>query len=153
MGIFKTYKRLALRYYWSGMYRHVVKYVGSCEKCLSYKSQNHQLLGEMGRPKHCSRPFQTFSIDLILPLPTTKSRNNYVLAVTRYFSKFCLIFPIKKATSDVITKILEEVVFLIHGIPQTILMDNGTQFTSKITDVLFRKYSIHNVHYTPKYTP
>lgn len=64
-----------------------------------------------------------------------------------------MIFPIRKATSNTITKILEETVFLVHGIPQTILMDNGTQFTGKISDALFKKYNIPNVYFTPKYTP
>jgi hypothetical protein len=153
MGIFKTYRRLALRYYWPRMYQDVVKFIGSCGKCLAYKSQNHQTLGEMGRPKHCSRPFQMISIDLMGPLPVSKKQNNYILVITCCFSKFCLIFPIKKATSDIITRILEESVFLFHGIPQTVLMDNGTQFTGKVAEALFQKYKVPNVYYTPKYTP
>lgn len=32
-------------------------------------------------------------------------------------------------------------------------MDNGTQFTGKVADALFKKYAIPNVHYTPRYTP
>lgn len=153
MGIFKTYRRLALRYFWPGMYQDIVKFISTCDKCLAYKSQNHQMLGEMGRPKQCSRPFQMISIDLMGPLPTSKQRNSYILVVTCCFSKFCLIFPIKRATSEIITKILEESVFLVHGIPQTVLMDNGTQFTGKVADALFKKYAIPNVHYTPRYTP
>lgn len=153
MGIFKTYRRLALRYYWPGMYKDVVKFVSTCDKCLAYKAQNHQHLGEMGRPKQCSRPFQMISIDLMGPLPTTKKQNNYILVITCCFSKFCSIFPIKKATAVIITKILEESVFLVHGIPQTVLMDNGTQFTGKLTDALFQKYRIPNIYFTPKYTP
>lgn len=154
MGIFKTYRRLALRYYWPGMYQDVVKFIGNCDKCLSYKAQNHAVLGEMGRPKDCCRPFQMLSIDLMGPLPIiTKKQNNYILVITCCFSKFTLIFPIRRATSDIITKIMEESVFLVHGIPQTILMDNGPQFIGKVADTMFKKYSIPNVFYTPKYTP
>lgn len=153
MGIFKTYRRLALRFYWPGMYKDVVKFIGSCEKCLAYKSQNHQMLGEMGRPKHCSRPFQMISIDLMGPLPTSRKQNNFILVITCCFSKFCLIYPIKRATAEIITRILEDSVFLTHGVPQTVLMDNGTQFTGKVTEALFNKYNIPNVYYTPKYTP
>lgn len=153
LGIFKTYKRVALRYYWLGMYRDVAKYVGSCSTCLQYKPQNHATLGEMGRPKQCSRPFQMISIDLMGPLPVTRKQNCFILVITCCFSKFCHIFPIKKATSEIIVKILEEHIFLVHGVPQSIFLDNGTQFVSAHTHELFKRYNIPNVYYSPKYTP
>ncbi|KAJ8737429.1 hypothetical protein PYW08_000024 [Mythimna loreyi] len=155
LGIFKTYRRLALRYYWPGMHKDVVNFVSACDKCLSHKIQNHTTLGEMGRPKcsQCSRPFQMLSIDLMGPLPTTRKQNSYIFVVTCCFSKFCLIFPIRNATSQIITKILEDSVFLVHGVPQTVFLDNGTQFTSNLTESLFKKYNIPNIYFTPKYTP
>lgn len=153
LGIFKTYRRLSLTYYWPGMYQDVVKFVGSCSTCLAYKTQNHTTLGEMGRPKQCSRPFQMISIDFVGPLPTTRKQNSYMLVITCCFSKFCHIFPLRRPTSDIVIKILEDSIFLVHGIPQTIFLDNGSQFTSSNTDSFFLKYKIPNIYYTPKYTP
>lgn len=153
LGIFKTYRRVALSYYWPGMHRDVAKYVGSCSICLQYKTQNHATLGEMGRPKQCSRPYQMISVDLMGPLPVTRKQNSYILVVTCCFSKFCHIFPIKKATSQIIIKLLEEHIFLVHGVPQSIFLDNGTQFISGHTQDLFKKYKIPNVFFSPKYTP
>lgn len=153
LGVFKTYHRLALRYFWPGMHQDVVKFVASCDKCLAYKAQNHQTLGEMGRPKQCSRPFQMISIDLMGPLPVTRKQNTFIFVVTCCFSKYSLIFPIRSATSTAVTKILEESVFLVHGVPQTIFLDNGSQFISKVTQSLFHRYEVPNVFFTPKYTP
>lgn len=153
LGVFKTYNRIALRYFWPGMHQDVVKYVAACDKCLSYKPQNHQTLGEMGRPKQCSRPFQMISIDLMGPLPVTRKQNSYIFVVTCCFSKFSLIFPIRSATANVVSKILEESVFLVHGVPQTVFLDNGSQFISKITEAFFLRYKVPNVFFTPKYTP
>ena len=153
LGIFKTYHRLALRYFWPGMHREVIQFVSSCDTCLAHKQPNHTTLGEMGRPKQCSRPFQMISIDLVGPLPVSRKQNSYLLVVTCCFSKYCLMFPIRRATADVIVKHMEESVFLVHGIPQTIFLDNGSQFISKNLNTLFEKYKIPNVYFTPKYTP
>jgi transposase len=152
-GIFKTHKRISLRYFWPGMYRDVCKYIAGCETCLAYKYQNHQTLGIMGKPKECCRPFQCLSIDLVGTLPMTRKQNRYILVVNCCFSKYCLIFPIKKATSSIICKILEDFVFLVHGFPRTIIMDNGTQFISNELQELFTRYHIPEVHFTPKYCP
>lgn len=153
MGIFKTFKRLSQRYYWPGMHADVVKFVSGCDTCIAHKHQNHAPLGEMGRPKHCSRPFQTVSVDLVGPLPTTRKLNSYILVVTCCFSKYCLLFPIKRATAEIVTKILEDQVFLIHGIPSTVILDNGKQFVSATLKNMLEKYKVPKLHFTPKYSP
>lgn len=153
LGIFKTYKRLSLNYFWPRMHHDVSNFVSNCDICQSYKYPNHTTLGTMGRPKECSRPFQMISVDLIGPLPITRNQNTFLLVAACCFSKYCLLFPIRRATADIISKILEEKVFLIHGIPSTILMDNGRQFISNTMKNLFANYHIPNVFYTPFYTP
>ncbi|CAH0715186.1 unnamed protein product, partial [Brenthis ino] len=115
--------------------------------------QDILILGTMGRPKECSRPFQMLSMDLIGPLPVTRKQNTFIFVVTCCFSKYSLLFPIKRATSNILSHILEEKVFLVHGIPSTVLMDNSKQFTSSTFKNLLTKYEIPNIQYTPKYTP
>lgn len=152
-GIFKTFKRLSLKYFWPGMHHDVSIFVTCCDPCLSHKYPNHITLGTMGRPKDCCRPFQMISVDLVGPLPVTRKQNTFLLVINCCFSKYTMMYPIRRATADVITKILEENVFLIHGVPSTILMDNGRQFISNTMKNLFATYNIPNVYYTPLYTP
>jgi hypothetical protein len=152
-GVLKTYKRLSLKYFWVDMHRDVTIFVGNCEVCKSYKHANHATLGTMGRPKECCRPFQMISMDLVGPLPSSRKQNTFLLVVTCCFSKYCLLFPIRRATAEIISHILEDQVFLVHGIPKTVLMDNGKQFVSNTLKVLFAKYRIPDVRYTPKYSP
>lgn len=153
LGIYKTYKRLSLRYYWPGMHGDVVKFVTACEACIAHKQTNHAPLGLMGKPKECSRPFQMLSIDIVGPLPFSRRQNSYLFVATCCFSKYCLLFPMRNANASTITRLLEDNIFLVHGVPQCVILDNGTQFTSNEMKNLFRKYNIPSVHYTPKYTP
>lgn len=153
IGIFKTYKKLALRYYWTGMFRDIARFCSTCETCLAYKHTNHSPYGPMGKPKICSRPFQNISLDLMGPLPMTRQRNQFILVITCSFSKYCLIFPIKRATTSNIIQNLENNVFLVHGIPQTIIMDNGSQFQSNEFKLFLEKYKVPFTFYTPHYCP
>lgn len=152
-GVLKTHKRLSLKFYWPDMHLDVTNYISDCDICKSFKHSNHLTLGTMGRPKDCSRPFQMLSIDLVGPLPPSRKQNTFLLVVTCCFSKYCLLFPIRRATAEIISKILEDQVFLVHGIPSTVLMDNGKQFVSNLLKQLFQKYKIPKVLFTPKYTP
>lgn len=152
-GVFKTYRRISLEYYWPDMHRDVTYFVADCEVCKSYKHQNHTTLGTMGRPKDCCRPFQMISMDLVGPLPPSRKLNTFLFVITCCFSKYCLLFPIRRASAEVLTRILEDQVFLVHGIPSTVLMDNGKQFVSNTLKQLFIKYKVPNVLFTPKYTP
>lgn len=152
-GIFKTYKRISLNYFWPSMQKDVSNFVTCCDVCLSYKYPNHATLGTMGRPKNCSRPFQMISVDLVGPLPISRKQNTFLLVITCCFSKYTMLFPIRRATADIICNILEDKIFLVHGIPSTIIMDNGKQFISNTLKKLFSTYKIPNIFYTPFYTP
>lgn len=139
-GVFKTLKRLMLRYFWPDMHKDVTEFVSDCDTCMSFKHPNHATLGLMGRPKNCSRPFQMLSVDLVGPLPSSKKQNTFLLVVTCCFAKYCLLFPIRRATAEIIARILEDQVFLVYGVPSSILMDNGKQFVSNILKQLFSKF-------------
>lgn len=148
-GVFKTHKRLALRFYWSGMHSSVVDFISRCDTCLAYKLPTHGTLGQMGRPKDVSRPFQVLSIDLVGPLPNTRKQTKYVFVVSCCFAKYCILFPLRRATADRVSKHLENDVFLVHGILQTVILDNGCQFISNELDRVFKKYKVPKVHFTP----
>ncbi|XP_048487200.1 uncharacterized protein LOC105383144 [Plutella xylostella] len=153
MGAEKTYKRLRLRYFWPGMYGDVADHVAKCDICKSYKHQNQLTPGLMGEPKVCRRPFQCISMDLVGPLPRSRQQHEHLLVVVCCFTKYCLLFPLRRATSKNVAGILEDHIFLVHGIPQTVIADNGPQFIGHEVKDLFLKYNIPQVHYTPIYTP
>lgn len=153
LGVFKTYKRLRLRYFWPGMYQDTVNFIKSCSTCNAYKHSTQATPGFMGEPKVCRRPFQCVSIDLVGPLPMSRQQNTFLLVVVCCFSKYCLLFPLRRATGKVIAQRLEDHVFLVHGIPQTIISDNGPQFIGHEVQALFTRYNIPQVHLGPVYCP
>jgi hypothetical protein len=64
-----------------------------------------------------------------------------------------MLFPLRRATGKVIAQRLDDHVFMIHGIPQTIIADNATYFTGGDVQRLFAKRNIPEIHLTPVYCP
>lgn len=152
-GIFKTHKRLALHYFWKNMYKDVENYVNNCQTCKEYKPVNSSRPGLMGNPKQVTKPFEAICCDLLGPFPVSTKRNTNLLVCSDYFSKYVMLFPIRNATGNAIVKILEEKVFLVHGIPKFVYVDNGPQFISKQFRDLMCKYNVPNIYYNPRYHP
>ncbi|XP_055522762.1 uncharacterized protein K02A2.6-like [Wyeomyia smithii] len=92
-------------------------------------------------------------MDYVGPLPASgKGRSTCLLVVTDVFSKFVLVQPFRQATAESLVQFVENIIFLLFGVPEVILSDNGTQFTSAMFQSLLAQY--HVTHWrTPNYHP
>lgn len=152
-GFFKTIARVNLNYYWPKMRRFVQKYVARCEVCNAQKAPNVGQMGLMGKRKTVRFPFQIISIDIIGPLPRSTKGFSYILSITDWFSKYTVLEPLREATSKKIAKFVEDNIFLVYGVPQYIIADNGKQFIGKEFTGLCNEYKVQKIWYTAKYHP
>lgn len=150
LGSSKTYARLQECYYWPKMKEDVSRYVKSCEVCSMQKVPPEARKGLMGQEKNVSYPWQVISCDIIGPLPRSTQGHKYLLVVNDWFSKFTLLFPLREAKAPKIAKFLEEQVFLMFGVPQILMCDNGTEFSNVILRSLATKYGV-KIWYNAKY--
>lgn len=110
----------------------------------------------MGGKPNVTQPWQMISLDLVGPLPRTYKGYRFILVVVDYFSKFVRLFPLRSATSSAVNDKLENEIFLLFGVPQFLLCDNGKQFTSKSFVNLCKSYNvkiIFNALYHPQTNP
>lgn len=84
------------------------------------------------------------------PLPRSSKGNSYILAVCDVFSKYALMFPLRVANRANVTRLLEEQIILMFGAPQTLIVDNGVQFKSKLFQNLMKSYNVE-IAYTTNY--
>lgn len=131
MGVFKTFARLAEKYYWPKMRNDVADFVRKCKVCASYKVSQEIPADKMASHPKPDRPWEVISTDIVGPLPRSKHGNSFILVVTDYLSKFSLLFSLRKATSEAVVRKIESEVFLIFGVARVIICDNGPQYKSK----------------------
>lgn len=141
-GISKTISRIQSRFYWPSMNKEIKDYVRKCEICQTTKAPNIILRTEMGEPKLPTKPWEMISIDLVGPLPRSKNGNTFLLVVLDIYSKFVHLHPIRKATSNAVVKFIEENVFMIFGVPNVAIQDNGSQFISQNYKNLLKDYDV-----------
>lgn len=153
-GYDKTLSKLKEKFFWPGMAVETKQFCKSCLPCKISKSTNVNSVPPMGSQKqNCDQPWQFLTLDYLGPFPPSgKAQSTCLLVVTDVFTKFVLIQPFKQATSSSLVKFIEQSIFLLFGVPQTILTDNGSQFTSKIFKNLLEHYGV--THWlTPFYHP
>lgn len=151
LGIFKTRKRVAQSYYWPKMTEFITRYVRRCEICQAQKPDQRGPAGKMSVRK-VQRPWQVVSTDLMGPFPRSSRRNRFLLVVVDVFTKFSLLFPIPTATAQAIKRHLEEDIFLIYGVPDYLVCDNGRQYVSKSFRSMVASYGC-KLQLTPLYHP
>lgn len=152
MGVFKTVHRLKQEVYWPGMQCDVYRYVRGCAVCMRAKPEQRAPKGTMGGHSLIDKPWEVVCTDIVGPLPKSKKGNQYILVVSDCFSKFPLLFPMRRATAANVVKHLEEDVFLMFGVPKVVISDNGVQFRSNEYKKLMQTYSV-KPSYVSNYHP
>ena len=156
VGVHKTFARLFNKYYWPKMKSDVSSYVRKCPTCLGHKPEQQKPSGLLLTNLEAQRPWEVISTDIIGPLPRSTSGHRFVLVVMDCFSKFSLFFPLRSATASKVTKLIEEQVILMFGVPHTLICDNGVQYRSSEFRQMTDRYGIKirfNALYHPQANP
>ena len=91
-------------------------------------------------------------MDVTGPLPRTRRGNCFILVVSDYATRHLEAFPLRSVTAAKVVEILVEL-FSRHGIPEEILTDRGTNFTSSLLlGELYRLIGVKTIR-TSQYHP
>ena len=84
-----------------------------------------------------SEPFTRVAMDIVGPLPRTKSGNKYVLVLRHYATRYPEVVPLRSVDAE---HVAEEIIkiFARVGVPEEILTDQGSNFMSKLLSELYR---------------
>lgn len=130
-GVWKTFRRLAKCFWWPGMKSSVKQYVKECPVCQVVGKPNQKVVKAPLYPiPAIGEPFNELVVDIVGPLPKTKTGFIYLLTVMDRASRFPEAIPMKKITSKAVFDQLV-IFFSRYGIPRKIQTDCGTNFTSK----------------------
>lgn len=120
----------------------IKRFCKTCEVCKESKSDNVNVRPPCGKRKLCSRPWEMISLDFLGPYPRSRRGNIWCLVVSDYYSKFVMVQCMRSATAQAVCTFLENMVFLVFGVPAICISDNATVFTSKLFQSLLHQYQV-----------
>lgn len=131
----KTEALLRRKYWWPTLSRDVRDRVKSCKTCQTMKSRRHRPYGEAQALRMPNRPWQEITMDFITDLPPVKKNGvevDAILVIVDRYSKMNVYVPTTKRCDSVeLAIILRDYVVRHYGMPEGILTDRGSVFTSQ----------------------
>ncbi|KAK3535399.1 hypothetical protein QTP70_012828 [Hemibagrus guttatus] len=139
-------------FWWPSMVKDVANYVKSCSVCAQSKTPKELPSGLLQPLPIPQRPWSHLSIDFVMDLPPSNGFTTILVIIDR-FSKACRLIPLKGLPTAMETaQSLFHHVFRVYGIPEDIVSDRGTQFTSQVWKAFCKQLDI-NVSLTSGYHP
>lgn len=151
-GQYKTYMNVKAKYYFPNMRRFIAKYVAECETCRLCKASNEHTKVPMKGQRQSWLNFQAIGIDFLGPLPKTSKKNTFIIVASCKLSKFVWLRAIPRATTAAVIKFLHEEVFFRYSVPETLICDNGSQFTSSDFKAFCEAFGV-KIQYNANYHP
>ena len=137
-------------YWWIGIRESIYLYCLSCDTCQKVKKGKRHKYGYIKTQKS-TKPFETVSIDICGPYPSTADGYRYNITIIDRFSKYCMIIPSKQIkTINVLLALQKWITYF--GPPLYLLSDNGPQFISEIYKH-FNKLNNTKLHFATTYHP
>ncbi|UYV76611.1 hypothetical protein LAZ67_14001442 [Cordylochernes scorpioides] len=141
-GITKTRLRARETVWWPGISEEIAETVRKCSVCIQEAVSKHEPL----IPTNCpTRPWQKIGMDLF------KFENKWYLVVIDYYSRFPEVVQLDRLTANVVVRGCKSI-FARHGIPETVVSDNGTQFgAAREFSNFARQYGFTHVTSSPRF--
>ena len=147
LGRDKTASRVLQRFYWPTLFRDVATFCRTCTVCQK-TSQRKVKSAPMVPLPVMEVPFERIAMDIVGPLPRSRSGHRYILVVCDYATRYPEAMALKSIDAEHIAEELLKL-FARVGIPKEILTDQGSNFTSQLLAELYRMLHVHPIRTSP----
>ncbi|KAK7880009.1 hypothetical protein WMY93_033328 [Mugilogobius chulae] len=148
LGRHKTFLRVSSRFYWPSMYTDIQKYCATCPTCQKTCPVRKSDRAFLQPLPVISTPFRRIAMDIVGPLVKSSSGHQYILVISDYATRFPEAFPLRTITAPAVLRALIQL-FSRVGLPDEILTDQGTNFTSRLMHLFQQQLGITSIKTSP----
>ncbi|KAI4891972.1 hypothetical protein NFI96_009139, partial [Prochilodus magdalenae] len=142
LGVEKCKRRARSAVYWPGINRDIENMVGKCDTCNKYQSK--QAREPMLIPDLPTAPWEKVGTDLF-----HCNGKDYLLVID-YYSNFPEIALLSSTTASTVIMHMKSI-FARHGIPKTVVSDNGPCYSCKEWQQFASHYGFNHVTSSPQH--
>ena len=140
-GITKCRRRAIESVWWPGVSKNIKELIDNCRVCCQTKRVHPEPLMPSEMPQ---RPWQKIAVDLM------EFKKSQYLVMIDYYSRYIELSKLESTTSEAVINHMKSILAR-HGIPETIISDNGPQFASKEFSFFAIEYGFSHVTSSPGY--
>ena len=140
-GITKCRARARDSVWWPSVAQEIATFITDCATCAKFRAQPAEPLKPTEFP---SLTWERLACDI-----ATHDATNYLIVVD-YFSGFISVTRLTSTTSSAVICVLDEL-FTTHGIPSTLVSDNGPQFSAAKFAEFARQSGFYHRTSSPKF--
>ncbi len=130
-GVLKTFELISRNFWWPKMRKDIKKFIKSCFICCKAKVPKHKPYGLLSPLSTPERPWKEISMDFIVELPKSREMTTIMVVVDR-LTKMAHFIPLRcLPTASIAADSFINNIFRLHGFPDSIISDRGSQFTSE----------------------
>ena len=136
LGSKATIQEFRKRFYYPGFTEHFISFIKNCLTCLQLNRVPKSHITSKLQPVSSLQSYPGDMLQIDLEGPLKSSQFKYVLSGLDVFTKYLFAVPLTNGYADTVARELAKVFFQHSYIPQTILSDLGTNFTSELMSEL-----------------
>lgn len=143
-GTTRTLELLTRNYHWPGVSKFVNSYVRSCDICQRVKPPRHAPHGELSSLPIPSKAWSGISLDFVTDLPPSgpEQFDSICVVIDRLTKMAHYIACHKTNNAAWLAKAFLKDIVRLHGLPDSIVSDRGTTFTSRFWSTICHQLRI-----------
>ena len=135
------------------MCAEIAKYVKSCTACNQRKQPAKPTNATIHPMPVPDAPWIRISTNILGKLPKCRNTGNQnIIVFINYFTKYVELIATLDIKAETVARALIERVILLHGSPQYLHSDRGTNYLSKVVAETCKLFNIHKTQ-TPSFHP
>jgi Integrase zinc binding domain len=126
----KTSNYIRKAYWWPSMATDIELFCTSCARCQMNKTSTQRPKGLLHSLPILDRPWQSIGIDFIGPLPKSNDCDYIMVIIDQLMSQVHLVPMTTTVTAKGIAWLFLKEIIRLHGVPDSIVSDRDSKFTS-----------------------